>query len=62
MNYSVKGERKRKPLSQWWMQRHDRYNYDGMVFDSTKHMDAAADEVNLCAVLAAKKSPAAIGR
>ena len=47
VNYVSNGERKRKPLSQWWIQRPDRYTYDGMIFDSTKDMDSAADEVNL---------------
>jgi hypothetical protein len=55
--YISKGKRRQKPLSQWWLQRSDRYTYDGMVFDSTKEMDSATDEVNLWRGFGVKENP-----
>jgi hypothetical protein len=40
-------ESKRVPLAKWYLNRRDRYTYDGLVFDAAKEPVSEEDEINL---------------
>jgi hypothetical protein len=40
-------DKKRMPLSEWWLQKRERYTYDGLIFDSKAEDVSETDEINL---------------
>ncbi|MGE3147806.1 MAG: primase-helicase family protein [Pseudorhodoplanes sp.] len=43
----TKIDRKRVPLSRWWLEKKDRYIHNGIIFDSKAEEVSEADEINL---------------